>query len=188
MTTIAKEARHLSVAQYLEGELTSEVKHQYVGGQVYAMIEVSVAHILISANLLAALRRHLRAGPCQVFMSDVKVRLKVAEEEVFYYMDVFVACQEDDRETYYRRFPNTVIEVLSEATERTDRREKFLAYQTIGSLQEYALAAQDAPRVTVFRRENAWRAEHPEPVDALRLPSLDFAMPVAEVYEGVAFA
>jgi len=186
MTAIARQASQFSVDDYLKGELTSEIKHEYVGGRVYAMTGVSTAHNLIAGNLFAALRGHLRGGPCQVFMADVKVRLKVAEEDIFYYPDVFVACREDDREPYYRRFPNTVIEVLSEATERTDRREKFLAYQAIESLQEYLLVAQDERRITVFRRDTGWRAEHLGADDTLRLPSLDFSMAVAEVFEGVA--
>lgn len=186
MTAIPKEASELSVEEYLKGELTSELKHEYVGGRVYAMTGVSTAHNLIAGNLFAALRGHLRGGPCQVFIGDVKVRLKVAEEDLFYYPDVFVACREDDREPYFRRFPSTVIEVLSEATERTDRREKFLAYQTIESLQEYLLVAQDERRITVFRRDAGWRAEHLGAGDTLKLPSLDFSMPVAEAYEGLA--
>lgn len=185
MTAIAKEASQISVEEYLKGELASEIKHEYVGGQVYAMTGVSAAHNLIAGNLFAALRRHLGGGRCQVFIADVKVRLRVAEEDVFYHPDVFVACREDDRERYYRRFPNTVIEVLSEGTERTDRREKFLAYQTIESLQEYLLVAQDERSITVFRRDTGWRAEYFGAGDTLKLPSLDFSMPVAEVYEGV---
>jgi Uma2 family endonuclease len=185
MTAIPKEASQLSVEEYLKEELTSELKHEYVGGRVYAMTGVSTAHNLITLNLASALKARLRGGPCQVFMADVKVRLKVAEEDIFYYPDVFVACREDDREPYYRRFPSTVIEVLSEGTERTDRREKFLAYQTIESLQEYLLVAQDERRITVFRRDAGWRAEHLSTGDTLTLPSLDFSMAVAEVYEGV---
>lgn len=183
MTAVAKEAL-LSVEEYLATELSSEIKHEYVGGHIYAMTGASIAHNLIALNLASALRAHLRGGPCQVFVSDVKVRLRVAEQEVFYYPDVFVACRQDEDARDYRRFPNTVIEVLSDATERTDRREKFLAYQTIESLYEYVLVTQDEPRLTVFRRDNGWRSEDVGAEGTLALPSLRFSMPVAGVYEG----
>jgi Uma2 family endonuclease len=185
MTAVAKEAPLLSVEEYLRSEVSSEVKHEYLGGHTYAMTGASVTHNLITLNLASALKAHLRGGPCRVFVSDVKVRLKVAEQDVFYYPDVFVACRADERETDYRRFPNTVIEVLSDTTERTDRREKFLAYRTIESLQEYVLVAQDSRHITIFRRDNGWRAEDIEAEAPFLLPSLQFTMSMADVYEGV---
>jgi Uma2 family endonuclease len=185
MTAITRETPYITIEEYLEGERASESKHEYTGGRVYAMTGVSATHNLISGNLYTALRAHLRGRPCRVFIGDVKVRLRFAEEEIFYYPDVFVACRDDDRDPYYRRFPNTVIEVLSEATERIDRREKSLAYRTIESLQEYVLVAQHWQQVTIFRRSNEWQAEQLGPNDTLRLDSLAFAMTVAEIYEGV---
>lgn len=185
MTAVAKEAPPLSVEDYLRAEASSEIKHEYVGGLTHAMTGTSVAHNLIALNIAVALKSYLREGPCQVFVSDVKVRLNVAAQDVFYYPDVFVSCRHDERENYYRRFPNTVIEVLSEATERTDRREKFLAYQTIESLQEYVLVAQGERHVTVFRRDNGWRAEDLSADAILTLPSLRFTMTLVDVYEGV---
>lgn len=183
MTAVAKEVL-LSVEEYLATELVREIKHEYIGGHIYAMTGTSVIHNLIALNLQRALWAHLQGGPCQVFVADVKVRLRVADQEVFYYPDVFVACVEDDNARDYRRLPRTVFEVLSEGTERTDRREKFLAYQTIDSLYEYVLVAQNEPRLTLFRRDNGWRPEDVGAEGTLDLPSLHFSMPVAGVYEG----
>lgn len=185
MNALAQLLPRLSVENYLEGETKSEIRHEYIAGEVYAMSGESAAHNLIAGNLYAALRGHLRGGPCQVFTAGVKVRLRVAEEDIFYYPDVFVACRSDDRETYYRRYPSTIIEVLSESSERIDRREKFLAYKTIESLREYVIVAQNEARITLFRREEDWRPETFAASDTLALPSLDFRLPVREVYEGV---
>ena len=77
-----------TVDEYLKGELTSEVRHEYVSGQVHAMVGASSAHNIISLNLAAELRQHLRGGKCQVFISDVKVRISVLQDERFYYPDV----------------------------------------------------------------------------------------------------
>jgi len=53
----------LSVADYLAGELKSEMRHEYLGGLVYAMAGSSAEHNLIIGNLLAALRSALRLRP-----------------------------------------------------------------------------------------------------------------------------
>jgi Uma2 family endonuclease len=79
-----------------------------------------------------------------------------------------------------------LVEVLSPETERTDRREKFLSYTQIESLEEYVLVAQDKPEVTVFRRSNHWQPEVIKGLDdPLRLVSLDFALSLRAIYDGV---
>ncbi len=61
----------LALDEYLKGELTSEVRHEYTNGQVYAMLGAIPAHNIISLNLAAELRQHLHGGKCQVFISDM---------------------------------------------------------------------------------------------------------------------
>lgn len=176
----------LNVEDYIEGEEQSEIRHEYIGGVVYAMAGTSDAHNIISGNCLAALHSHLRGGPCRIFMSDVKARLLIADQDIFYYPDLMVACDPRDTERYYKRFPKVLIEILSETTERTDRREKFLGYTQIETLQEYVLVAQDKMEVTVFRRSNQWKPEVARaPEQSLHLVSLDFNLLLRALYEGV---
>jgi Uma2 family endonuclease len=80
----------ISVEDYIAGELQSDVRHEYLWGVVYAMAGGSTDHNTIAGNIFAALRQHVRGGPCQVFFVDVKVRLRIAEEDVFYYPDIMV--------------------------------------------------------------------------------------------------
>ena len=182
----AAKLTHVSVEDYLNGEPVSEVRHEYVAGAVYAMAGASEEHNDLAGNLFAALRAHLRGGPCKVFIVDMKVRLAVGREEVFYYPDVLVACDSRDTERHHKRFPKVVIEVLSPETERTDRREKFMAYTGIETLEEYVLVAQDRREVTVFRRAKQWAAEVLKaPGDQLTLSSLNFSASLDAVYEGV---
>ena len=177
-------AASLSVEDYLAGELTSEIRHEYIGGLVYAMAGVSSEHNIICLNLAFALRSHLRGKPCQVFMADVKARLRIADEDIFYYPDVMVTCDPRDTERYFKRFPKLLIEVLSPETERIDRREKFSSYTRIETLEEYILVAQDTIEVTVFRRASNWRPEAAnQPQQQLRIPSLDFAFSLSAIYE-----
>lgn len=176
----------LSVEEYLAGELDSRDRHEYLGGVVYAMAGASEDHNSICLNLAFALRTQLRGQPCKVNMADVKLRLAISEEDVFYYPDVMFACDSRDTDPYFKRFPKVLIEVLSPQTEQTDRREKFLSYIQIPTLEEYVLVAQDRTEVTVFRRANKWQPQIMQrPEDLLRVNSLTFTLPLNLVYEGV---
>jgi Uma2 family endonuclease len=157
VTSLSDSIHRVSAEDYLRGELHSEVRHEFIDGQIYAMVGASRRHGLIALNLASLLRPRLRGTPCQLFVADMKVRLRIAGEEVFYYPDLVLSCDPEDREDYFVSRPCLIIEVLSEATERIDRREKMLAYQTIPTFNEYLLVAQDLPRVEVYRRRNDWR-------------------------------
>ena len=188
MTALEK-PQLLTVEEYLEGEPRSEVRHEYIGGLVYAMAGTSDEHNFIVTNLLAALHAHLRGKPCRVFVLDAKVRLKVAADDILYYPDLMVWCDPRDTNRFFKRFPRAVIEVLSESTERTDRREKFLGYTQIETLEEYILVAQDKMEVTLFRRANQWQPEILKATtQSLPLASIDFSVALPAIYEGVQFS
>jgi Uma2 family endonuclease len=147
---------YLSVEDYLAGEQESDVRHEYLDGEVYAMVGACDRHGLIALNLASLFSQRL-PDRCQVFMSDMKVRIQTAEREVFYYPDVLVSCDSRDRETYYRQYPCLVVEVLSPHTERLDRFEKALFYRQLDTLQEYVLVSQDYRQLEVFRRADHWQ-------------------------------
>ena len=185
---IAEQAQLLTVEEYLEGEQSSEIRHEFIGGVVYAMAGASDEHSQIVGNLATATHRHLRGKACRVFMLDALLRLRIAGDDLFYYPDLMIACDPRDTDRYFKRFPRVLIEVLSETTERTDRREKFISYTQIETLEEYVLVAQDRMEVTVFRRANQWQPEILTKAElSLRLTSIDFAMPLGGIYEGVQF-
>ncbi len=104
---------------------------------------------------------------------------------MFYYPDVLVACDSTDNAPYYRERPTVIFEVLSPETERTDRREKAIAYRQLPSLEAYVLVEQERMALTVLRRaEVGWRAEQLQGPDAvLRLPSLGIDLPLERIYE-----
>lgn len=172
----------LTVEEYLEGERRSEVKHELVGGQAYAMVGASSYHNLIAGALHAALRAHLRGGPCRVYVSDMKVRVR----DDFYYPDVVVSCATATGPFYFITDPILIVEVLSPTTERQDRLEKRLAYQRLDSLKEYVLIAQDKMRVEVHRRiEGGWEVERFDESDELRFESVNLSVPMADIYQDV---
>ena len=177
---------YISVEDYLAGEQVSQVKHEYSAGAVYAMAGATREHNRIAGNVYSAFGQRLRGGPCQAFISDVKLRLDSMGDEVFYYPDIMVGCDSRDTHHLYLRYPKVLVEVSSDSTERLDRGEKRLAYQAIESLEEYVIISQDQPEVTVFSRANKWIAES---VTGLRqivsLKSIDLSLALSTIYEGI---
>lgn len=185
MTAVEK-PHLLTVEEYLEGEQRSEVRHEYIGGLVYAMAGASDEHNGICLNLASALLAHLRGKSCRVFMTDSKARLRADADDIFYYPDLMVACDPRDTDRFFKRYPRVLGEVLSESTERIDRREKFLSYTQIETLEEYVLVAQDKMEITLFRRANRWQPEILQgPTASLPLPSIEFSISLTSIYEGI---
>lgn len=178
---------YLSMEDYLAGEQTTETRHEYLGGMVFAMAGASDAHNTISLNLAAELRNALRGRPCRAFIGDMKVHFVIQRRDLFYYPDVFVTCDPRDTQPYFKEYPKVIFEVLSETTEPTDRREKFWNYTQIDSLQEYILVAQDKREVTIFRRSADWEGEIIQGEKSLELVSLKLKLRLADIYQGVAF-
>jgi Uma2 family endonuclease len=176
----------LSVEDYLTGEETSDVRHEYIDGEVYAMVGASDWHGLIVLNLGSALSSRL-PDACPVFTSDMKVRIQTKANDIFYYPDVVVSCAKDDRATHYREKPIVVVEVLSSTTARQDRFEKFTNYIEIPSLQEYVLIEQNFSMVEIFRRSRQWEEEIIRS-GGFRLESVDMEFTLAEVYRRVSWA
>jgi Uma2 family endonuclease len=180
----AAEKLRISVADYLAGELISDIKYEYVNGEVYAMAGAKRAHNIISTNLVALLHPHLRGTPCRVFNSDMKVGVLTATDDIFYYPDVQVSCEKNGNE-HYNAEPKLIIEVLSDSTERKDRVEKFYTYRKLASLEEYVLVAQDCLRVEIYRRRNGWDLELLGEGKSFQLESVELNLTVADVYQDV---
>lgn len=175
-----------SVDDYLNGELKSDVRHEYVAGQVFAMGGASRRHNRIAGNFFFALRRLVGGGPCQAYMSDVKVRVKTAN--AFYYPDVMVGCDPgDDESPYYLTSPCLIVEVLSPSTEPIDRREKLAAYRTLPGMREYVLVAQDEKKVEVYRHGEGdeWVVEIYEAGESLRLQCVEGEIGMSDIYDGI---
>jgi len=176
-----------SPEEYLEREMESAIRREFVDGAIYAMAGASDRHGIVVVNLASLLSNHL-PDRCLVFAQDMKLRIKVENATLFYYPDVLVTCSDTDRvNAYFREQPVLIVEVLSPSTERVDRKEKFDAYTAIPSLQDYVLADQDIPKVEVFRRRAAWAREEFYPGDSLTLESAGLDLTVERIYRRVRF-
>lgn len=148
----------MSVEEYLEFEKDSPMKHEYVGGRVYAMTGVSRTHSRIAGNVFRKLADAAEGAPCRAHQSDMKV---LVPDGPFYYPDVVVACGDAPEDEYYEDEPCLIVEVLSPNTAQIDRREKLSAYGRIPSLRAYLIVSRKERRIEHhFRDENnEWNAE-----------------------------
>ena len=179
-----------TVEEYLELEQTSNIRHEYFAGEVFAMAGGSKEHNIISGNVYSRLRSQLRGSSCNVFMSDMKVRINLANENqtIFYYPDVIVSCDTEDQDRYFLNYPCLIIEVLSPSTETIDRREKLLNYRSLASLKEYVLISQDQVKVEVYRQDEKrnWTIQTLiNRDDKLHLDSVGLILEMTDIYEDV---
>ncbi|MBX7210842.1 MAG: Uma2 family endonuclease [Verrucomicrobiaceae bacterium] len=185
MSALLKPDAWLSPKAYLECELRSEVRHEYLGGHVYAMAGASRAHNVIAGNIFAALRGHLRGKKCRAFINDMKVRVPVKGRDVFYYPDVVVTCQARESSEYFTESPTIIFEVISKETEAVDRREKLISYFSLPSMKVYVLVDQYQRSVEVIRRSGKdWRLENLKAANGkLHLPEIKFELAMPTIYE-----
>ncbi|MDD2740385.1 MAG: Uma2 family endonuclease [Methylomonas lenta] len=172
---------YLSEADYLAGEQDGEIRHELIDGQAYAMTGASDYHNKLSGNFMFELMKSLRAkgAPCTVYVNDMKVKVK----QNFYYPDVMVVCNPNDKvNNYYKTQATVIVEVLSPSTRRFDKTHKRQMYQTLESLQAYVLVDQERAEIEVFTRQSGWQAEYFYPGDSINFQSIDVAVAVEDIY------
>ena len=177
-----------TVEEYLKFENDAVQKHEYFNGEIFAMAGVSPRHNIIFSNVFRELAYHLKGQPCKPFGSDL--RIQIPKNNLFTYPDISVICgdiipSEIDADT--ATLPSIVIEILSPATKDYDRGGKFRLYRDIPSLREYILIDSESINVEVFRinPQGNWELqEHRSIDDALAMPTVDFLLPLREVYHG----
>jgi Uma2 family endonuclease len=182
----------LSPAEYLEQERRAEHKSEYFQGEVFAMAGASRRHGLIVTNLVRELGQQLKGKPCEVYASDL--RLRVTPAGLYTYPDVMVVCgdiqfADDQKDTVLN--PVVLIEVLSESTRDYDRGRKFEYYRTLPSLKEYLTVAQDKPHIEQWTRQQEDRGllvEFHNLSQGIPLASIACTLPLAEIYDKIDWA
>jgi len=188
MHTATAQKLTLTPQEYLLSEQVSEIRHEYVDGEVYAMAGGSDAHARISLNIAALLKNKLRGSGCSIYLGEMKAQI---DDNKYFYPDVMVTCHPADlKNNYAKQHPKLIIEVLSASTEGYDRGKKFEYYRQLASLEEYVLIAQSEYHVDIFRKNARQRWElfsfagQQALVDFV---SLDYSIAMNELYESVDF-
>jgi Uma2 family endonuclease len=173
-----------SYAEYLAIEASSTIKHEWLGGRVYAMSGGSPEHSALAANIIRILGNQLDGKPCRVCTSDLRVR--VAATGLATHPDVSVVCGNlecDAEDPLAATNPAVVVEVLSPCTESHDREEKFAHFRRVPSLRAYVLVSQQERRIEVFTRnaDQSWTLRETRDARA-EIEVIGCVLSVEEVY------
>ena len=149
----------MSYEEYLALEAASEIRHEFLNGDVWAMSGGTLEHGALAAAVIRHLGNALDGKPCRVFTADVRVR--VLATGLSTYPDVSVVCgtvETAAEDPHAITIPIVLVEVLSDSTEAYDRGAKAAHYRRLPSLQAYVFLSQAEPRIEVFRRtaEDRW--------------------------------
>ncbi|QPC83752.1 Uma2 family endonuclease [Phototrophicus methaneseepsis] len=184
--------QNMTPEEYLEFERQSDEKHEYIGGQIYAMAGAKRRHVWITTRIATLLSIQAQVGPCDVLSSDMRVQIS---HDAYFYPDVVVACDDyqysegegDDNLTR----PSVIVEVLSPTTQDYDRGRKWQQYRRIASLQDYLLVSQGMMLVEHYTRtsETSWQfQEYTKPEDVVSLVSIGCELKLDDIYQKIDFS
>lgn len=179
----------MTASEYLVFERSSEEKHEYYRGEIFAMGGASRAHNTISLNIGSEFRQLFRDRDCVAFVADMRV--KVSTTGKYAYPDVVVTCEEARFEDEYLDTlvnPQVIVEVLSKSTESYDRGRKFEFYRRIESLSDYVLVSQDRIAAEHFWRheDGTWQMRGLQALDErLELSTADCGLALKDIYHKV---
>jgi len=190
MSAVMSSPRFVDAQAYLAWEELQPERHEYVDGEVYAMVGARSTHNTITLNAYASLRPALKGTPCRIYCMDLKLR--VNDKGDFLYPDLMVTCDARDRPSVEDRFishPWLIAEVLSDSTAAYDRGRKFELYRGVASLTHYLLIEQDRPHADLFYKneQGQWVLQALTADDAIEIERLGQPWPVVTLFEEVDF-
>jgi Uma2 family endonuclease len=180
---------YVTPEEYLALERRAEYKSEYLNGEIFAMTGASRKHNLIAVNIVSALAQQLRSRPCELYVSEMRV--KVTAAGLYTYPDVAVVCGEPKFEDGFfdtLQNPTVLIEILSKSTERYDRIAKSDYYRTLDSLAEHLLVAQEEYKIEQYKRqpEGDWLlVETSSLAGVVDLRSIDCSLALIDIYNKV---
>ncbi|MUL38132.1 Uma2 family endonuclease [Gloeocapsopsis dulcis] len=183
--------RYYTPEEYLKLEEAAEYKSEYIDGPIVPMAGGSTNHNQIALNFSTELNFAFKRQNYRVYMGDV--RLWIPERRFYTYPDVMVIVGEPE---YYNNRtdtitnPQVIVEVLSESTQGYDREEKFRAYRTIASFQEYLLIDQNSIHIDQLSQtgKKRWELrEYDQEDKALTLTTVPFEISLVDLYNKVKF-
>lgn len=179
--------------QYLEKErsLPKGEKHEFIQGKITKMGGASLNHNTLFTNFFLALGISLQVKNYRLYASDMRVNNPVSES--YFYPDITIVRGEPllkDRVFDNLLNPCLIIEIISPGTEEYDRVDKFTAYQSILTLEEYVLVSSEKVQIEHFRRlaHNQWKKvllQNTE--EQLNLLNSETVVTLTEIYRNVKF-
>lgn len=176
----------MTLEQFLAWEERQALRYEFDGFEPVAMTGGTAAHAGIQANLMHALVGHLRGQPCRAFGSELKIQAAGSIR----YPDAFVVCTPVPPRATVVTEPVVVFEILSQSTVGSDLVVKNAEYRATPPIRRYVVLQQTEPAAIVFsHRGGEWATDLLVGLDALlALPEIGIEIPLAEIYDGIAFA
>ena len=177
--------RTMTVEEYFQFEEGSQVRHEYVSGELYAMSGATFRHSTLALNVGTRLHAVAGDGPCSVVMNDMRVQVA---HDVYYYPDVVVICAPMAQLDVTATEPCVVVEVTSPSTARTDRGEKLTAFKQLPTLRAYLIVDHRRRRVERHWRaepNDVWQREEIVLEGRVRVPCVDTDFTLDEIYRRV---
>lgn len=187
VSALAHRVRY-SYAEYLALEATSNVKHEYLDGQIYGMAGGSPEHAALAAAVVGLLFPQLQQGRCRAFSADLRVRVEASGLTT--YPDVTVVCgprQPSAQDAQAVTNPRLLVEVSSPGTEQYDRGDEFEHYRQIPELQQYVIVSHRERLVSVWSRTDgdAWTETQAVDGDLVELSSIAARLDVRALYDAI---
>jgi Uma2 family endonuclease len=176
----------MSASEFLAWEASQAFKHEFLGGEVFAMAGAADRHVAVAMNVAFSLRQHLRGTPCRTFISDMKLRVEAAD--AYFYPDVLVTCSAADAASpLVKHEALLVVEVLSPGTAAYDLGAKFAAYRQLPSLREYLVVDTEARRCDLYRRgdDGLWVLHPSLDGQAVTFASVALELPAPALWDEV---
>jgi Uma2 family endonuclease len=186
------ETKTYTAEEYLEAEVNSLDRHEFINGEIILMAGSSPNHNEIASNLVVPLKLALKGKPYRTFSSDQ--RLWIPQLNTYTYPDLMVVAKPIELQsgrTDTITNPLLIAEVLSKGTKAYDRDDKFAAYRSIPSFQEYLLIDQYRLRVEQYSKTDANKwifSEYGVIGDRLMLTSVQVEIAIADLYENIEFS
>jgi Uma2 family endonuclease len=169
----------MTLESFLEWERRQELRYEFDGVQPIAMTGGTVAHSIISTNIVLVLAPRLRGSGCRAFNSDVKI---ITTRRVRY-PDAIVTCTKPDFGSDIVPKPVVVFEVLSPSTGPVDRIVKNEEYRLTPSIQHYVMLEPNRMEAIVYSREgDRWVGLTVTGTSTVDLPALNLSIELAEFY------
>ncbi|MEA5577520.1 Uma2 family endonuclease [Anabaena sp. UHCC 0451] len=190
-TPMLTEKTYYTPEEYLELENQSEIKHEYLNGEIIAMTGGTTNHNKLALKIAAKLLAILEEQGYEIYIGDVNLWIETSNR--YTYPDVMVV---KDRAIYQGKNqtiitnPLVIIEVLSKSTANYDQGDKFDAYRTIPSFQEYVLVSQTEYYIKQFvkNEQGKWvLTDYRGESEILKLESVDFEISLKQLYQYIDF-
>jgi Uma2 family endonuclease len=182
---------HYSLEEYFDFEEKAGIPHEYIDGEIAPAFDGMPAHSLIITNAAGEFRSRLAGGKCRAYSSGPRLMLR--RNRNYGYPDVTVVCGElefSDEKKMTVTNPKLVLEILSPSNRSYDLGEKLRLYWKLPSLTDVILVDQESISIEYWFRaiDGEWKNRILENAnDILRIESLECEIPVAAIYDGVAF-